>query len=125
MPSLQLVIHRRHDGISYELKSLAAIALVEKSVQTEPIINPGSASVLKSKRQCNNNDIVTSIDDLRGDIIIKGLFERNQDCIIDVRVIGRGTPIILSNHRRQRRRRNIFDSVSSNCGHLCALCCVC
>ena len=80
-------IHRRHDDISYELKSLAAIALGKKSVQTKPLINPGSASVLKSKWQCNDNDITTSIDDLRdGDIIIKGLFERNQDCIIDVRV---------------------------------------
>ena len=92
MPSLQLVIHRRHDGISYELKSFAAIALGKKAVRTKPIINPGSAFVLKSKRQCNNNDIVTSIDDLRGDIIIKGLFERNQDCIINVRVTDTDAP---------------------------------
>ena len=38
--------------------------------------------------------------------------------------IGRGTPIVLSNHRRQRRRRNIYDPVSSNGGHLCPSLCL-
>ena len=79
-------IHRHHDDISYGLKSPASIALGDKSVRTKPLINPGSASVLKFKRQRNDNDTATSIEDLRVDIIIKGLFERNQDCIINVRV---------------------------------------
>ena len=35
---------------------------------------------------------MTSIEDLRGDIIIKGLFEQNQDCIIDVRVTDTDAP---------------------------------
>ena len=43
-------IHCRHNDISYDLKSLAAIALGNKSKQTEPLINPGSIFVLKSKQ---------------------------------------------------------------------------
>ena len=43
-------IHRRHNDISYDLKSLAAITLGNKSKQTEPLINPGSIFVLKSKQ---------------------------------------------------------------------------
>ena len=35
---------------------------------------------------------MTSIEDLRGDIIIKGLFEQNQDCVIDVRVSNMDAP---------------------------------
>ena len=35
---------------------------------------------------------MASIEDLRGDIIIKGLFEQNQDCIIDVRVTDTDAP---------------------------------
>ena len=74
----------RHDEISYELKQLCAIALGERNVRSESLINPGSASALKSKCKCNdsNNDITTA--DLRGDILLSGIFENKRDCIIDV-----------------------------------------
>ena len=79
----------------------------------------------------SNGLFIYYIEDLRGDIIIKGLFEQNQDCIIDVCVTDTDVPsyrtrnpIVLLNHRRQKRRRNICDPVSSNGGLLCFLLCL-
>ena len=41
--------HWCHDAISYELKSLDAIALGKNSVQIKPLINLGSTSEMKLK----------------------------------------------------------------------------
>ena len=70
------------------------VAIIDgRSFKDDGYVNLGSASVLKSKRQCNDNSIETSTDGLRGDIIIKGLFERNHDCIIDGRVTDTDAPL--------------------------------
>ena len=98
-------IHCCHDDISYELKSLAAIALGKNSVRTKQLINPGSTSVLKSKRQYNDNSIEASTDDLPGDIIIKGLSDKNHDCIIDVLITDTDAPSYWS--------RNPFSVIQS------------
>ena len=87
---------------------------------------------LKSKRQCNDNSIATSIKDLRGDIIIKGLFERNQDCIINVPVTNmddapsyrtRNPFSVIKSQETEKKKKNI-SSTLPRAADICALCCV-
>ena len=80
-------------SLSCALMAGTTVAIIDsRSFKDDGYVNLGSASVLKSKRQCNDNSIETSTDGLRGDIIIKGMFERNHDCIIDGRVTDMDAP---------------------------------
>jgi hypothetical protein len=81
----------RHNEIRDKLSDLASKAFFPSAVCDEPIIHTGRALELRSspgkpespavKRLLQNN----RTED-RGDILIRGLWARGTDCIIDVRI---------------------------------------
>ena len=87
----------RHDEIAGELMDWAAKALTNSAVKPEPYIQldhiaaKNSAKQPQPKKQTNNPptmppDLQPTKDGERGDIVIRGLFQRGLESIVDVRV---------------------------------------
>ena len=96
------LIHGRHDDLSRELMSLAAFAVGERNVRAEPLINPGSSAALKSN---GNDSTVDQPDELRGDVLIRGVFQSNTDCVVDVRISNTDAPSY-----RNRKPEKVLES---------------
>ena len=67
----------RHNDLRDELAALASKALTPSSVREEPRIYP-------IRSQTSVDEPV--VKDARGDVLIRGLFQRATDCILDVKV---------------------------------------
>jgi hypothetical protein len=86
------LIHMRHDEIVGELVDWATKALYTSAVRVEPLIQMDSAAAgadkAKQPTTSDNNPPrkLAAKDGDRGDILIRGLFERGKETIIDVRV---------------------------------------
>ena len=89
------LIHGRHDDVSYEIKTLAAMALRESAVRSEPLINPGSLTALRTNSQTANDSPIDEPEGLRGDILINGFWgngNKRTAAIVDVRVTDLDAP---------------------------------
>ena len=71
-------MHHRHDEIRDELRYLAVCAYIKGAVREEPLINAGEANRGHEDVMIDNNN--------RGDLMIRGLWSRQKECILDVRV---------------------------------------
>ncbi len=79
-----------HNEIRDELNDLATKALSPSAVRDEPLIHHSRSSKSESVEVTKDNPVQrlfrTNRNEDRGDILIRGLWERGTDCIIDVRV---------------------------------------
>jgi hypothetical protein len=80
----------RHDEIRDELCDIASKALIPSKVRDEPKIHPGHTSRGQEQQEAEQ-PVATKLNKTdpnedRGDILIRGLWERGTDCIIDVRI---------------------------------------
>ena len=86
------LIIQRHNEIGSELMEWASKALSPSSVRVEPLIHldstpePEDEAKATTGAKPNHNTDHAANDGKRGDILIRGLFQRGTDCIIDVRV---------------------------------------
>jgi hypothetical protein len=107
----------RHNEIRDELSDLASKALSPSAVRDEPTIH-NSRTAKGTKDQEDKDHPVkrlfrNSIKEDRGDILIRGLWSRGTDCIIDVRMTDvdaksnrSKTPIkVLAAHEREKKRK--------------------
>jgi len=99
----------RHDEIKDELIDIASRAFTPSAVRDEPVINPCRAtdnSTTADVEATNRN---------RGDVLIRGLWERGTDCIIDVRVtdtnaksvIRRNPEDVLEAQEREKMKKHL------------------
>jgi hypothetical protein len=80
----------RHNEIRDELSDLASKALSRSAVRVEPKIHTCRSPEVKSDEENKENSAKrlfrNNRDEDRGDILIRGLWARGTDCIIDVRI---------------------------------------
>jgi hypothetical protein len=80
----------RHDEIANILADLSMKALTPSAERDEPRIHPHSRKLEKPEPTNQENPVqyckAKSNDEDRGDILVRGLWQRGTDCIIDVRV---------------------------------------
>ncbi len=110
----------RHNEIRDELCDLAGRALFPSAVRDEPKIYPShpaepettSASPAEPAVTRNLRRNASNTED-RGDVLIRGLWARGTDCIIDVRITDTDAasnrskdPLkVLANHEREKKRK--------------------
>ena len=92
------LVHARHDEVKIELVDIGKMALPDSCVRVEPYINLDSPTIAANAKKSNppNNqptdlngpisELLASDDENRGDVLFRGLFQHQHDCIIDVRV---------------------------------------
>ena len=86
------LMHARHDNISDLLVYLSCAQFQPSNVRDEPKINPYHAIGGKDERKEggklveSNLGMEMQINVDRGDLLIRGFWDRNTDCIIDVRI---------------------------------------
>ena len=98
----------RHDEIRDELADIASRAFKPSLVRDEPLIHPCRPSEQKAKDEVSK---LNSQD--RGDLLIRNLWARGTDCIIDVRVTDldaesniRGEPQkVLKRHEKEKKKK--------------------
>jgi hypothetical protein len=80
----------RHNEINHELADLSSKALSPSAIRGEPLIHPGSRSLNGPRAKPTDAPVQhiksRSNDQDRGDLFVRGLWQRGTDCIIDVRV---------------------------------------
>ena len=77
----------RHNEVRDEIAALAAAALTPSAVRTEPLITPTPNTAAPYAPPPLDADPAAPIATVeRGDLLLRGFFERSTDCIIDVRV---------------------------------------
>jgi hypothetical protein len=114
----------RHNEIRDELSDLAAKALSPSSVSDEPKIHNGRTLEGKIAGDVKENPIKRlfcnskGMED-RGDILIRGLWARGTDCIIDVRITDVNVksnrskdPVkVLATHEREKKKKYLEASL--------------
>lgn len=106
----------RHDEIRDEICDLASRALKPSSVRDEPKIHlsrPQEEMKAKKSQSPIHRNLRKSQSDERGDILIRGLWDRGTDCIIDVRITDTDSksqrakdPMkVLENHEREKKKK--------------------
>ena len=104
------LVSRRHDEIQDEIGFLDTQALHPAAVRDEPIIRISRAPA---------EEEVRSQHDERGDLLVRGLFEKGQDAILDVRIVNPDSPsyrkldhtqvvIEAENEKKKSMRRNVL-----------------
>ncbi len=73
----------RHNEVRDELMDLARRAFGNSAVRTEPLIFPGRAAPSSTGPAASRPSVPS---DERGDVLIRGLWERGTDCILDIHV---------------------------------------
>ena len=114
----------RHNELRDELSALASRALKPSAVRDEPIITPSSSPSASGSSSASQAPapVVTSPDD-RGDLLIRNLWSRGTDCIIDVRVTdldaksqNRKAPsTILANHEKAKKHKYLAACLQQRC----------
>jgi hypothetical protein len=109
----------RHDEIQDELIELASKAFSPSKVCDEPTSLKCRNSEVKSDEESNENSVKRLFrnqrNEDRGDILIRGLWERGTDAIIDVRVTDVDTKSkrskdphkVLAAHEREKKKKYI------------------
>ena len=118
------LIIQRHDEIGSELMEWASKALTPSAVRVEPLMHLDSTPAAsedkpKSKPEATSNQFTDHAvnDGKRGDILIRGLFQRGTECIIDVRVTdldcksnrNSSPEKVLKKHERQKKSKYLQD----------------
>jgi hypothetical protein len=88
------LVTMRHDELNGEVKEWCCKALTPSAVRVEPLIQLDSSTSTGSKAPTTPSDNPPASPDTdysdhdgkRGDLLVRGLFQRGMDCIIDVRV---------------------------------------
>lgn len=114
------LIIQRHNEVVEELTQLLQIATTGGLVRLEPLINTES---ITAKRQSSQDEATASRipsqrsrhgdDALRGDILVRGLFENGSDTILDVRITDVDSASsksiapekALERHEREKKRK--------------------
>jgi hypothetical protein len=112
------LIHMRHNEIVGELMEWTAKAMSNSAVRVEPLIKMDSnADTDKAElpTTCDNNppEMIPAKDGLRGDILVRGLFQRGLESIVDVRVTdtdaasyrNRDPAKILANQEKEKKSK--------------------
>jgi len=94
------------------LCDIAERALTPSAVRDEPIIFPGRNSSNEGNTQ-QQTQTVSAQDDSRGDVLIRSLWERGTDPILDVRITdtdaksyaSRDPKKVLEQHEREKKRK--------------------
>ena len=76
----------RHNEIRDELVYLAGKALTPSAIRDEPLIHTGRKAENVNTCPASQASDKPSSEDERGDILLRGFWERGTDCIVDVRV---------------------------------------
>ena len=101
------LVTQRHNEIKFELQDLAARALIPSVVRDEPQIYPGRSS------DADETERASPQTEERGDLLIRNLWKRQTDCILDVRVtnldaasnIHRKSELVLLSHEREKKKK--------------------
>ena len=82
------LINSRHDESRDTLICLASAGFAPSNVRDEPLINPcrGQEKERTTNMQDAKTGLIAEINSERGDVLIRGFWERSTDCIIDVRI---------------------------------------
>ena len=94
----------RHNEVKEELAQLCARAFSPSAVQDEPIITPV---------QDNNQPGDSTDDEKRGDLLVRGLWEKAKHCVIDVRITDINQPYqinknphkLLKDHENKKKKK--------------------
>jgi hypothetical protein len=107
----------RHNEIRDELSDLASKALSPSAVRDEPKIHTCRNSDVKSDEDNKENSVKrlfrNNRNEDRGDILIRGLWARGTDCIIDVRItdvdaksnLSKDPDKVLAAHEREKKKK--------------------
>ena len=107
----------RHNEIRDELSDLASKALSPSSVRDEPKIHNGRTLEGKSDEENKENPVKRLFcnkgTEDRGDILIRSLWARGTDCIIDVRITdvdaksnrSKDPDKVLATHEREKKKK--------------------
>jgi hypothetical protein len=105
----------RHNGIRDELAGLAAKAFIPSTIRNEPLIHSSCPAVkmpvLVPAHPSVNRNLRKNRSADRGDLSIRGLWQRGTDCIIDVRVtdtdaksnLSKDPAKVLEAHEKKKR----------------------
>ena len=107
----------RHNEVRDELSDLAVKAFIPSAVRDEPRIHIGRPAE-ESKEQTETNPAVTrnflkNRGEDRGDLLIRGLWARGTDCILDIRVTdtdaksnrSKDPGKVLAAHEREKKKK--------------------
>ena len=93
------LIIMRHDEIKDELGDLLSQALTPSAVRDEPSIKPSPAvrniSTISNKNNISSEEIVNR-HERRGDLLVRGLWERSKHCVIDVKITDVNQPSYIN-----------------------------
>jgi len=107
----------RHDEIRNELSDLASKALIPSAVRDEPLIHTSRPAVqmpeLDPSTPAVSRNFHKNRGEDRGDVLIRGLWDRGTDCIIDVRVTdldaksnrSRDPAKVLESHEKEKKKK--------------------
>jgi hypothetical protein len=105
----------RHNEIRVELVDLASRAFTPSAVRDEPKIYPCRPAV--ELRTTDQQPVIRNLrkhqGEERGDVLIRGLWQKGTDAIIDVRItdldaktnISRSPMKVLAQHEREKKRK--------------------
>jgi hypothetical protein len=122
-------VNKRHNEIRDELGDIAAKAFIPSAIRNEPLIHsscpavkmpvlvPTHPSVTLNLRKNRNAD--------RGDLSIRGLWQRQTDCIIGVRVtdtdaksnLSKDSAKVLQAHEKEKKRKYLAPCIDNADGH--------
>ena len=105
-----------HNEITAELVDLAKTALPGSAVSFEPLIHlcrSNGSPAANSSSSSSSSDSASSHSGERGDLLIRGLWSRGTDCILDVRVTDtdcksycRRDPMkVLASQEKEKKRK--------------------
>ena len=112
------LIIMRHDEIKDELGDLLSQALTPSAVRDEPSIKPSPTVRNTSPTiQNNNNNLEVVVDqhERRGDLLVRGLWERSKYYVIDVKITDVNQPLYIKrcpkkywNQQKKVKKQNIW-----------------
>jgi hypothetical protein len=110
----------RHNEIRDELADLAAKAIIPSAVRNEPLIHASCPAVKMSELDQKDQPAVSrnlhkNRGEIRGDVSIRGLWNRGTDCIINVRVtdidaksnLSKDPAKVLEAHEKEKKNRGL------------------
>ena len=100
------LVHLRHNEVKEELALLCSQAFSPSAVRDEPMIVP-------SDIKTTTTDETTLEDEDRGDLLVRGLWQRGRHCVIDVRITDVNQPYqqnknprkILEHHAKLKKKK--------------------
>ena len=102
------LIKSRHDESRDSLICLASAGFLPSNVRDEPLINPCRDNRNVSELRDPVTGLAAEVSGERGDILIRGFWEGNTDCIIDVRICDVNQPSCSN-----RKPQNILKSAET------------